>query len=626
MWIPILLICSLPVSGALWAEKYVRGVVGRAITIDCQYEAKYRSYTKYWCNGWTHQCSVLVETKGQHRRRGRMSITDNPERGIFTVTMEDLHSGDKGWYCCGIITPSRQLRFSVHLEVSDVSGTLRAEKHVTGVVISAIAINCHYEAKYRSHTKYWCHGWTRHHSVLVETNEQRGRSGRVSITDNPERGIFTVTMHDLSSGDTGWYSCGITSTDHPMFDVHLQVSEEPVSVPVLRYLSPANVSRLRGSLSVSCESLQRSLPIQYTWIKKNSSEDQKISDTDELVLPGQSLNLQAHSYYCRALNRLGIKSSGMLHDMGSGTLAVLCSAGHLDYRCHMVRERQNVSGALWAEKYVKGVVGRAITIDCHYRAKYRWHAKYWCHGWTISCSVMVETKGQHGRSGRVSITDKSVQGIFTVTMEVLHSGDTGWYSCGITTRDSDPMFNVHLQVSNEPPSVPRLLFSPPTNGSSCVDSVSVSCKSVHGSLPIQYSWYEKTPSVDSSISDTNKLDLHCESLKYNHLYYCKASNAIGENSSKMVNVSISNSVSTCRYVIEVNGMGPIYICEKTVKESMTTEQSEESSSDKIYVIWKVGRWLFFALLGIWTIAVTWFTRDKKRHDQSDPHSLVHEIK
>ncbi|XP_059805790.1 CXADR-like membrane protein [Hypanus sabinus] len=241
-----------------------------------------------------------------------------------------------------------------------------------------------------------------------------------------------------------------------------------------------------------------------------------------------------------------------------------------------------VSGALWAEKYVKGVVGRAITIDCHYGAKYRSHAKYWCHGWTNLCSVLVETKGQHGRSGRVSITDKSVQGIFTVTMKVLHSGDTGWYRCGITTRGSDPMFNVHLQVSNEPPSVPRLLFSPPTNGSSCVDSVSVSCKSVHGSLPIQYSWYEKTPSVDSNISDTNKLDLHCESLKYNHLYYCKASNAVGENSSKMVNVSISNSVSTCRYVIEVNGMGPIYICENTV----TTTGSKDSTPNNmtIYII------------------------------------------
>ncbi|XP_072886322.1 uncharacterized protein [Hemitrygon akajei] len=124
----------------------------------------------------------------------------------------------------------------------------------------------------------------------------------------------------------------------------------------------------------------------------------------------------------------------------------------------------------------------------------------------------------------------------------------------------------------KPPSVPLLQFSPPTSGSSCVDSVSVSCESVHGSLPIQYSWYEKTPSGDSKISDTNKLDLHCQSLKYkNHLYYCKASNNQGEKSSEMVNVSISNSVRTCRNVIEVNSTGPIHFCENTVAESTTTQ-------------------------------------------------------
>ncbi|XP_072133901.1 CMRF35-like molecule 2 [Mobula birostris] len=123
MWVPILLICSLPVSGALWAEKYLSGVVGRAITIDCYYEAKYRSHTKYWCHGWTLQCSVLVETNGQHRRSGRVSIADNPEEGIFTVTMEDVHSRDTGRYSCGITTPGANPMFSVYLQVSNAEQT-----------------------------------------------------------------------------------------------------------------------------------------------------------------------------------------------------------------------------------------------------------------------------------------------------------------------------------------------------------------------------------------------------------------------------------------------------------------------------------------------------------------------
>ncbi|XP_072886806.1 uncharacterized protein [Hemitrygon akajei] len=113
--------------------------------------------------------------------------------------------------------------------------------------------------------------------------------------------------------------------------------------------------------------------------------------------------------------------------------------------------------------------------------------------------------------------------------------------------------------------------------------MSVSCESVHGSLPIQYSWYEKTPSGDSKISDTNKLDLHCQSLKYkNNQYYCKASNVYGTKSSEMVRVSISNSVSTCRNVIEINSMGPIHLCENTVTESMTTAQRKETTSPQTH--------------------------------------------
>ncbi|XP_072133754.1 polymeric immunoglobulin receptor-like [Mobula birostris] len=224
MWILILLICFLPVSGALWADEYVTGVVGRAITIDCHYEAKYRSHTKYWCHGWTRQCSVLVETNGQCGRSGRVSITDNPEQGIFTVTMENLHSRDTGWYSCGITERSPNPRFYVHLQVIDISGALWADEYVRGVVGRAITIDCYYEAKYRSHTKYWCHGWTRQCSVLVETNGQHRRRGRLSITDNPERRIFTVTMEDLHSGDTGWYSCGITTPGLGLLlNVHLHV-------------------------------------------------------------------------------------------------------------------------------------------------------------------------------------------------------------------------------------------------------------------------------------------------------------------------------------------------------------------------------------------------------------------
>ncbi|XP_078403903.1 polymeric immunoglobulin receptor-like [Cetorhinus maximus] len=580
-------------------------------------------------------------------------------------------------------------------------GALWAAKKVT--LGRAITMDCHYEAADQSNEKYWCHGMTLLSSILAETNQQCGWQGRMSITDNKSRRIFIVTMEDLRSGDTGWYNCGIEETGNdPMFAVELQISDESVSAPVFRFLSPPNVSCSGGSVSISCESVQGSLPIQYTWYEKTLSEDSKISDTNKLDLHCQSFKQQHHQYYCTVSNNQGEKSSEMVN------VSVINRSGHnctyvtkissivsgelwadkkvtgivgraitinchydgkyqenMKYWCHgrtiqcsyLVRTddpdgrrgtmsitdnksqgifvvtmedlhaedtgwyscgidrpglpldlrfslelqiSDAVSGELWADKKVTGIVGRAITINCHYDGKYQENMKYWCHGRTIQCSYLVRTDDPDGRRGTMSITDNKSQGIFVVTMEDLHAEDTGWYSCGIDRPglSRDLRFSLELQISDDPVSVPVLKFSSPPNVSCSGGSVSISCESVQGSLPIQYTWYEKTLSEDSKISDTNKLDLHCQSFKQQrHQYYCTASNNQGEKPSEMVNVLvISISWETCVYVTHIGSSGPEYSCDvstttthSTSTKIISTDDQNQSSKSKfitslIYIV------------------------------------------
>ncbi|XP_051890648.1 Fc receptor-like protein 5 isoform X2 [Pristis pectinata] len=453
----------------------------------------------------------------------------------------------------GLPQPSTSRRSMVQVcRIFQVSGALWAERDVRGVVGRAITIDCHYAATYRSHTKYWCDGWTHQCLIIVATNGQHGWRGRVSVTDDTARGIFTVTVEDLHSGDTGRYSCGIsTFGNDPVFNVYLQVSDEPVSVPVLGFLSPANVSRLGGSVLMSCESVQGSLPIQYTWYEKTPSVDSKVSDTSKLDLHCQSFKHQHHQYYCTASNNRGTKSSEIVN------VTVFNKGGICSY---VTEINSTISGALWAKNKVRGVVGRAITINCHYAATYRSHSKYLCRVWGHQCTMLVETNGQHGWRGRRSITDNPARGIFTVTVEDLRSYDTGCYSCGITTPGDDPMFDIHLQVSDEPVSVPVLGFLSPANVSRLGGSVSMSCESVQGSVPVQYAWYEKTPSRDVKIFDTSVLDLYCQSFELqHHQYYCTASNNRGEKSSEMVNVTVFKKGGICSYVTEVNGTKPVSV-------------------------------------------------------------------
>uniref|UniRef100_UPI00398F3C90 CMRF35-like molecule 8 n=1 Tax=Pristiophorus japonicus TaxID=55135 RepID=UPI00398F3C90 len=193
---------------------------------------------------------------------------------------------------------------------------------------------------------------------------------------------------------------------------------------------------------------------------------------------------------------------------------------------------------LTANKLVRGIVGKTITIECHYDHGYQSHVKYWCQGWTHQCSVVVTTNDQHGWGGRVSITDKKTAAISYLNV------------CFFPT---------------ESVSVPVLRYLSPPNVSCFGGSVSVSCESVQGSLPIQYKWYEKTPTKGSKISDTNKLDLHCQSFKQqHHQYYCTASNNQGEKSSEMVDVSVFNRAGKrCSYVTQISGIGKCYF-ERTI--------------------------------------------------------------
>uniref|UniRef100_A0A3B4ENX8 Ig-like domain-containing protein n=1 Tax=Pygocentrus nattereri TaxID=42514 RepID=A0A3B4ENX8_PYGNA len=72
-----------------------------------------------------------------------------------------------------------------------------------------VTIPCHYDNKYIQHKKYWCchsQGEFNHCEILAYGNTSQDR---VTVTDYPAQSLFTVTMRDLQSGDTGMYWCAV---------------------------------------------------------------------------------------------------------------------------------------------------------------------------------------------------------------------------------------------------------------------------------------------------------------------------------------------------------------------------------------------------------------------------------
>ncbi|XP_077922158.1 CMRF35-like molecule 8 isoform X3 [Halichoerus grypus] len=105
VWLPwALLLLWGPGCSSLSGPTSVTGTVGGSLSVECQYEEKYREVAKYWCKSPCVWSTVKAKEADREVRSGRVSIRDHPANLTFTVTLESLTEDDAGTYRCGIDT------------------------------------------------------------------------------------------------------------------------------------------------------------------------------------------------------------------------------------------------------------------------------------------------------------------------------------------------------------------------------------------------------------------------------------------------------------------------------------------------------------------------------------------
>lgn len=79
--------------------------------------------------------------------------------------------------------------------------------------------------------------------------------------------------------------------------------------------------------------------------------------------------------------------------------------------------------------------GQSLKVPCHYEPQYASYVKYWCQGnMREFCTSLARTddpRSANPAEDKVSIFDDPVQLVFTVTLNNLKEGDSGWYLCGV---------------------------------------------------------------------------------------------------------------------------------------------------------------------------------------------------
>ncbi|XP_078403898.1 polymeric immunoglobulin receptor-like [Cetorhinus maximus] len=218
----------------LTGPKRVHGELGGSVTVNCQYDLKYKDHVKQWCKGnysIIYGCSAVVST--EEPEKGRVSLADNETQGIFSVTMDHLTKSDEGQYWCVIVRSTFKFdeKASIELEVSEGLQQLNGPKKVCGELGGSVTVKCQYDLMYKDHVKQWCKGSYSYGfgcSAVVSTEEPK--KGRVSLADNKTQGIFSVTMDHLTKSDEGQYWCVIerlTFQVNERVSIKLEVSEDP---------------------------------------------------------------------------------------------------------------------------------------------------------------------------------------------------------------------------------------------------------------------------------------------------------------------------------------------------------------------------------------------------------------
>ncbi|KPP57948.1 hypothetical protein Z043_124276, partial [Scleropages formosus] len=132
---------------------------GGSVIIPCLYEQKYKDHVKYWCKGSMYTfCRTMVRS-------------DSPQsKGVQSVWAESSFTAERG---------------------------------------GSVTIPCHYDQKYKHHVKYWCKGYHWSTCTIMVRSDSRQSKGDVSINDDPDQLVFTVTMRNLQDKDSGTYWCAV---------------------------------------------------------------------------------------------------------------------------------------------------------------------------------------------------------------------------------------------------------------------------------------------------------------------------------------------------------------------------------------------------------------------------------
>uniref|UniRef100_A0A8C4VKQ3 Polymeric immunoglobulin receptor n=1 Tax=Gopherus evgoodei TaxID=1825980 RepID=A0A8C4VKQ3_9SAUR len=415
--------------------------------------------------------------------------------------------------------------------------SLRQGLQVTGLLGGSVTVKCYYPrtSVNRHDRKYWCKESRSQCVTIISSSGYTAQdfSGRATITDFPEQGIFTIEISKLVEKDTSFYKCGIGLNDRGLsFKVKLDVSKGP-NVPEeaeLYYIE------LGGSVTINCV-----FGTEYGSERKymcrmgktgcsnvidtygNVNENYKGRVLLSLQEPAGSFSLymtqlrkeDSGVYLCGAgiYGEKGESKELDIHVYQGEQLAGCVDFSHskseeinilfpkdLKSPPHLTPPPSDTSFALFTSEQVfnfvspetsvpqgphviNGVIGGSVSVECHYDPRGNYTLKYWCKWRKNGCNQLITNLATmiDSYEGRIVLHDNPENGTFTVIMNQLTAEDAGYYWC-ITDGETERKSTKELKIIDGQPGL---------TGAKEIDAVIGTRVTIPCSYPCKYYSYQK---------------------------------------------------------------------------------------------------------------------------------------
>ncbi|KAK2909497.1 hypothetical protein Q8A67_005334 [Cirrhinus molitorella] len=196
---------------------------GDSAEIKCPYNANHSKVVQHLCKGkcFNNDAENIIQSDEDHVKKTKISVKNDTELNLFTVTITDLRAEDAGKYWCAV---KNVFNLSIDLMIIMKDG-ITHEASVGG----SVSISCKYRNQNQS---VFCRGDQPNICVRdgVRVSSDNSINGRFSLTDQTSAGVFTVNISNLTEEDSGKYWCGEEHSGSFIFtEVHLHVNREMTS-------------------------------------------------------------------------------------------------------------------------------------------------------------------------------------------------------------------------------------------------------------------------------------------------------------------------------------------------------------------------------------------------------------